>query len=38
MVVGVIAILKASAAYVPLDINNPPARIAFIFEDARVKH
>ena len=37
MVVGVLAILKAGAAYVPLDISNPPARLAFILEDAEVK-
>ena len=37
MVVGVLAILKAGAAYVPLDISNPPARIAFILEDAGVE-
>jgi non-ribosomal peptide synthetase component F len=37
MVVGVLAILKASGAYVPLDISNPTARLAFILEDAQVK-
>jgi non-ribosomal peptide synthetase component F len=37
MVVGVLAILKASGAYVPLYISNPTARIAFILEDAQVK-
>ncbi|PSB09960.1 non-ribosomal peptide synthetase [Pleurocapsa sp. CCALA 161] len=37
MVVGVLAILKAGGAYIPLDISNPPARLAFILEDARVK-
>ena len=37
MVIAVMAILKAGAAYVPLDITNPPARIAFILEDAKVE-
>lgn len=37
MVVGVLAILKAGAAYVPLDISNPTARLAFILEDAQIK-
>ena len=37
MVVGVLGILKAEAAYVPLDISNPTARIAFIIEDAQIQ-
>ncbi len=37
MVVGVLAILKTGSAYVPLDVTNPTARIAFILEDAQVK-
>jgi amino acid adenylation domain-containing protein len=37
MVVGVLAILKVGAAYVPLDISNPTARLAFILEDAQIK-
>lgn len=37
MVIALLAILKLGAAYVPLDINNPPARIAFILEDAQIE-
>jgi amino acid adenylation domain-containing protein len=35
MVVGVLAILKAGAAYVPLDLSYPEERLAFMLEDAR---
>jgi amino acid adenylation domain-containing protein len=35
MVVGILAILKAGAAYLPLDTGYPPARLSFMFEDAR---
>jgi natural product biosynthesis luciferase-like monooxygenase protein/amino acid adenylation domain-containing protein len=35
MVVGVLGILKAGAAYVPLDPAYPRARIAFMLEDAK---
>lgn len=35
MLVGLLAILKAGAAYVPLDPNYPKARIEAIVEDAR---
>lgn len=34
-VIGLLAILKAGAAYVPLDPTYPAARLAFILEDAR---
>ncbi|MDJ0900764.1 MAG: amino acid adenylation domain-containing protein [Xenococcus sp. MO_188.B8] len=36
MVVGLLGILKAGAAYVPLDLGNPQPRQAFIFKDAGV--
>jgi amino acid adenylation domain-containing protein/non-ribosomal peptide synthase protein (TIGR01720 family) len=36
MVVGVLAILKAGAAYVPLDPSYPRDRLALMLEDARV--
>ncbi|MFY0567371.1 amino acid adenylation domain-containing protein [Archangium lansingense] len=35
MVVGMLAILKAGAAYVPLDPTYPRERLAFLLEDAR---
>ena len=34
MLVGVLGILKAGGAYVPLDPGYPPARLAFLLEDA----
>lgn len=34
LVEGILAILKAGAAYVPIDPAYPPARIAFLIEDA----
>ena len=37
MVIALLAILKAGAAYVPLDISNPAERLAFMLEDAQVK-
>ncbi|MEH2412352.1 non-ribosomal peptide synthetase [Nostoc sp.] len=37
MVVGVLGILKAGAAYLPLDPNHPQARMAFMLEDSQVK-
>ncbi|MGV7211647.1 amino acid adenylation domain-containing protein [Oxalobacteraceae bacterium A2-2] len=37
MVVGLLAILKAGAAYVPLDPEYPAARLAFMLEDAGVE-
>ncbi|HJP92757.1 MAG TPA: amino acid adenylation domain-containing protein [Pyrinomonadaceae bacterium] len=36
MIVGVLGILKAGAAYVPLDPASPRERLAFIIEEARV--
>ncbi|MDX2090267.1 MAG: amino acid adenylation domain-containing protein [Kofleriaceae bacterium] len=35
MVVGILGILKAGAAYVPLETKAPADRLAFILEDAR---
>ncbi len=35
MVVGLLGILKAGAAYVPLDPGYPPERLAYMLEDAR---
>jgi amino acid adenylation domain-containing protein len=37
MVVGLLAILKAGGAYVPIDPEYPPARIALLMEDARLR-
>ncbi|MCU6502642.1 amino acid adenylation domain-containing protein, partial [Rugamonas sp. A1-17] len=34
MVIGLLAILKAGAAYVPLDPDNPPERLGFMLADA----
>ncbi|MFI0418764.1 amino acid adenylation domain-containing protein [Spongiactinospora sp. 9N601] len=34
MIVAVVATLKAGAAYLPLDITLPPARLEFMIEDA----
>jgi amino acid adenylation domain-containing protein/non-ribosomal peptide synthase protein (TIGR01720 family) len=36
MVVGILGILKAGAAYLPIDLSYPPERVAFMLEDARV--
>jgi non-ribosomal peptide synthetase component F len=35
MVIGLLAILKAGAAYVPLDANYPTDRLAFMLQDTR---
>ncbi|MEA5464330.1 non-ribosomal peptide synthetase [Leptothoe sp. PORK10 BA2] len=37
MVVGILGILKAGAAYVPIDPNYPTDRIKFILQDTQVK-
>nr|BBH88096.1 hypothetical protein KTC_28470 [Thermosporothrix sp. COM3] len=36
-VIGLLAILKAGCAYLPLDPSYPPERLAFILEDANVR-
>ncbi|HDQ71832.1 MAG TPA: amino acid adenylation domain-containing protein, partial [Chloroflexi bacterium] len=36
MVVGLLGIMKAGGAYLPLDPAYPPARLAFMLKDARV--
>jgi amino acid adenylation domain-containing protein len=36
MIVGLLAILKAGAAYVPLDPGYPPQRLSYMLEDARI--
>jgi len=35
-VVGILGILKAGAAYVPMDPANPPDRLAYVLKDAKV--
>lgn len=37
MIIGLLAILKAGAAYVPLDPNLPAARLAYLVQDAGLK-
>ncbi len=37
LVVGILGVLKAGAAYVPLDPGSPPERLAFIVEDADIR-
>jgi amino acid adenylation domain-containing protein len=36
MVIGLLGILKAGAAYLPIDANYPPERLAFILNDAEI--
>jgi amino acid adenylation domain-containing protein len=35
-IVGILGILKAGAAYVPIDLSYPPARLALMLENAQV--
>ncbi len=37
MIIAIFAILKAGAAYVPIDVNYPADRMAFMLEDAKAK-
>lgn len=37
MIVAILAILKASAAYVPLDPNSPKARLQYIVKDSGIR-
>lgn len=34
MIVGILGVLKAGGAYLPLDLSYPPERLAFMIEDA----
>jgi len=36
LIVGILAILKAGACYVPIDPGYPQARIAYLLEDSQV--
>jgi tyrocidine synthetase-3 len=37
MMVGIFAILKAGGAYLPIDPQNPPARIQYLLEDSEAR-
>ena len=37
LLVGLLGILKAGAAYVPLDVNHPTERIAYMLEDSEAR-
>jgi len=37
MVVGLLAILKAGAAYLPLDVSSPGERLGYMLKDSRVR-
>lgn len=37
MVIGILAVLKAGAAYLPLDPNYPPERITYMLEDSQAQ-
>ncbi|MBZ5490384.1 MAG: amino acid adenylation domain-containing protein [Acidobacteriia bacterium] len=37
MVIGLLGVLKAGAAYVPLDPDYPPERLSYMFESSQVK-
>lgn len=38
MIIGILAIFKAGAAYLPIDPRYPEARIAFLLQDAGLSH
>ena len=38
LVIGILGILKAGGAYLPLDVDYPPARLAFMLQDASVEY
>ncbi|WP_422396342.1 amino acid adenylation domain-containing protein [Pseudomonas tolaasii] len=38
VLVALLAVLKSGAAYVPLDTDYPPERLAFMIEDSGMKH
>jgi amino acid adenylation domain-containing protein/non-ribosomal peptide synthase protein (TIGR01720 family) len=38
MVIAILAVLKAGAAYLPLDMSQPGARLQFMLKDSQAKH